>query len=84
MAEQPNDASQKSKAEGDRWSPESEAAGPDERSGYRTDEEGSGVTNRTLDEEIENQESLPARGESKPGAHAGHGDSNPDKDRSER
>jgi hypothetical protein len=84
MAEQPNDASQKSKAEGDRWSPESEAAGPDERSGYRTDEEGSGITNRGLEEEIENQESLPARGESKPGAHAGHGESTPDKDRSER
>ncbi len=75
MADQnmPNDASRKSKAEGDRWEPESEnSAGP--RSGYSTDEEGAGITNRPLDEEIENQEALPERGRSKEGAHAGHGD----------
>ena len=69
MAEQPNDASRKSKAEGDRM---------DEASG--------GITNRPLDEEMSNQEAVPARGESKPGAHAGHGDSDDDMDirRSER
>jgi hypothetical protein len=78
MPQQPNDASRKNKAEGDRWSPDSEAAGPDQRSGYRTDEEGAGITNRSLDEEIANQESLPRRGESQPGAHAGHGDSSND------
>lgn len=32
---------------------------------------GSGITNRPLDEEIKNQDDLPARGDSKPGAHAG-------------
>lgn len=83
MAEQPNDASRKSKAEGDRWTPDTEAAGADERSGYRTDEEGAGITNRSLDEEIENQASLPERGESQPGAHAGHGDRSSER-RSER
>ena len=83
MAEQPNDASRKSKAEGERWSPDSEAAGRSEDSGYRsTDDEAAGISNRSLDEEISNQESLPARGESQPGAHAGHGDD--DERRSER
>lgn len=77
MADQnmPNDASRKSKAEGERWSPESENAGPRERSGYtNTGDEAAGITNRPLDEELANQESLPERGESRPGAHAGHGD----------
>jgi hypothetical protein len=59
MAEQPNDASSKSKAEGDRW----------------TDEESqAGISNRPLDEEISNQDAVPPRGDSKPGAHAGRGD----------
>ena len=85
MAEQPNDASRKSKAEGERWSPDSESAGRSERSGYSsTDEQGAGITNRSLEEEISNQESLPPRGESQPGAHAGHGDDDPDDRRSER
>jgi hypothetical protein len=79
----PNDASRKSKAEGERWSPESENAGAEERSGYRnTGEDAAGITNRSLDEEMANQESLPERGESRPGAHAGHGDQ--DSERSER
>jgi hypothetical protein len=72
MAEQPNDASRKSKAEGERGN-ESEPAGD-----YRPDEGGAGITNRSLDEEMENQGALPSRGESKPGAHAGHGDSDDD------
>ena len=79
MAEQktpnePNEASRKSKAEGERWSPASENAGPRERSGYiSTDEDAAGITNRPLDEEMASQQSLPERGESRPGAHAGHG-----------
>ena len=84
MAEQPKDASRTSKAEGERWGPESEGAGSDERSGYRTDVEGAGITNRSLDEEIDNQESLPDRGDSRPGAHAGHGDDQSSKGRGER
>jgi hypothetical protein len=55
-------ASNMEKAEGDRNdAPETRY---DERGG-------AGVTNRPLDEEIENQEEVPARGASKPGAHAG-------------
>ena len=86
MADQntPNDASRKSKAEGDRWSPDSENADTGQRSGYTIDEQGAGITNRPLEDELENQESLPARGESKPGAHAGHGDTDNDQRRSER
>ena len=79
MADQntPNDASRKSKAEGERWDDESENAGEEERWGYRsTDENAAGITNRPLDEEIANQDALPERGEAQPGAHAGHGDRN--------
>jgi len=68
MAQQPNDASRKDKAEGERW----------DESVYRPPEGGSGITNRSLEEEMENQASLPDRGQSKPGAHAGHGDSSAD------
>jgi hypothetical protein len=32
---------------------------------------GTGITNRSLGEELENQKEVPARGKSKPGAHAG-------------
>jgi hypothetical protein len=87
MADQnmPNEASRKSKAEGERWTPESEHAGSEQRSGYRESAEGAaGITNRPLDEEIANQESLPGRGESRPGAHAGRGDSGVDSDRDDR
>ncbi len=66
----PNDASAKSKAEGDRWESDSEAV---ERYDETTGDEGGGITNRPLGEEIDNQESLPPRGESREGAHAGHG-----------
>ncbi|MGH9308477.1 MAG: hypothetical protein ACRD1U_03840 [Vicinamibacterales bacterium] len=87
MADQnmPNEASRKSKAEGDRWEPEDENSDAPQRSGY-TDEHGAGITNRPLDEEIENQQALPERGQSKEGAHAGHGDRDTDSDqrRSER
>jgi hypothetical protein len=67
MAEYPNEASRKSKTEGDRWSSENDSMRD------RTDEQAGGITNRPLDEEVSNQESLPSRGESKRGAHAGHG-----------
>jgi hypothetical protein len=69
MAEQPNDASRKSKAEGERWGEEPES---------------SGISDRPLDEDTSNQESLPPRGESKPGARAGRGDGQMDDRRSER
>ena len=57
MADQntPNQASNKEKAEGDRY--DRAGAGPDERAG--------GITNRPLEEERENQEALPTRGRSK-------------------
>jgi hypothetical protein len=50
----PNQASNKSKAEGER--------------------DAGGITNRPLSEEEENQAAVPERGESREGAHAGHGD----------
>lgn len=72
MAEQPNDASRKSKAEGDRWTDDK-------------DEQAGGITNRPLEEEVSEQQAVPARGASKPGAHAGHGDdSDSEPRRSER
>ena len=79
MAEQnPNDASSKSKAEGERWS-------GDEREQFdQSDAAQSGISNRPLDEEITNQESVPPRGESKSGAHAGHGDDSSDERSSNR
>lgn len=67
----PNDASEKSKAEGDRWESDSETV---EKYDQTVGDEGGGITNRPLDEEIENQATLPERGESRDGAHAGHGD----------
>ena len=67
----PNDASAKTKAEGDRWESDSETV---ERYDQTVGDEGGGITNRPLEEEVENQASLPERGESRPDAHAGHGD----------
>jgi hypothetical protein len=52
----PNRKSKMEKAEGDR---EYQERG------------GEGISNRPRDEEIENQERVPERGERKPGAHAG-------------
>ena len=68
MAEQPNDASRKSKAEGDRSDEESQG----------------GISNRPLDEEISNQKTVPPRGDSKPGAHAGRGGDRSDERSTER
>ena len=57
MAEQkPNDPSSKSKAEGERWS------GDGREQFDQSDAAQSGITNRPLDEEITNQESVPPRG----------------------
>ena len=76
----PNQASNKSKAEGERWRSESDtveqrdrARNTDERV-TGMEEEGGGITNRPLGEEVENQERVPDRGKSRDGAHAGHGD----------
>ena len=41
-------------------------------------EQASGISNRPLDEETANQESLPDSGESRPGAHAGRGHTDAD------
>jgi hypothetical protein len=73
----PNDASAKSQAEGDRESNPETVDRYDETTG----DEGGGITNRPLDEEVENQAAVPERGKSKPGAHAGHGDGNQEEDR---
>ncbi len=79
MADQnaPNSASQKSKAEGERWNPEDDMTGANQPGGQqgagRNDEGAGGITNRPLEEERQNQDAVPDRGESKPGAHAGHG-----------
>ena len=83
----PNPSANKSKAEGDRWSSNAdtveerdrETQGTQDR-GYPTGPDSGGITNRPLDVEDENQTAVPARGESREGAHAGHGDN----DRSER
>jgi hypothetical protein len=64
MADQdtPSRASNMEKAEGDRDD------APDTR--YEKGS-GAGITNRPLAEEIDNQKDVPARGDAKPGAHAG-------------
>jgi hypothetical protein len=70
----PNDASAKSKAEGERWQSDSETVERYDERTSGTGEQGGGITNRPIGEEVENQASLPDRGESREGAHAGHGD----------
>ena len=73
MADQnaPNSAADKDKSEGERWSPEQQGAtrtptdgDPSERYNPSGDE-GGGITNRPLEEEIENQEAIPERGRTK-------------------
>jgi hypothetical protein len=69
-----NDESTKSKAEGDRWESDSEAVErSDETAGNQNRE--SGISNRPIGEEVDNQASLPERGEVRDGAHAGRGKS---------
>ena len=80
MADQkaPNEASRKSQAEGDRWSPEGDMAHANQ-GGAAAGGQGGGITNRPLEEEKANQDAVPDRGESKGGAHAGHGDGGSDR-----
>ena len=67
MADQdtPSRASNMEKAEGDRTDGQD---APETR--YR-ERGGAGITNRPIEEEVENQKEVPARGDAKPGAHAG-------------
>jgi hypothetical protein len=67
----PNQAANKSKAEGERWSSEDDTVSkvdydvPAEHYPPDDGENAGGVTNRPLDEEVDNQESLPVRGSSR-------------------
>ena len=66
----PNSASGKSKAEGERNASQQSSTRNAERSrpeaGYdESGDAGGGITNRPLDEEVENQEALPQRGNSR-------------------
>jgi hypothetical protein len=75
----PNKAANKEKAEGDRWTSEANTVERRDRESGAADRmndsgEGGGITNRPLDEEEANQEAVPDRGQSREGAHAGHGD----------
>ena len=73
----PNPAADKSKAEGERWTSESDTVERRDRNSAfdsSTPDEGGGITNRPLKEETESQEAVPDRGKSRSGAHAGHGD----------
>ena len=80
MAEQPNDASRKSKAEGDRPDDEQTRAGA-----YQdTDEQSGGISNRPMEEETSNQQAVPSRGQAKCGPPAAHGDSDSDMDMESR
>ena len=71
----PNPAANKSKAEGDRWSSEADTVERVDREVDQSDEAG-GITNRPLGEEERNQDRVPDRGDTREGAHAGHGDRN--------
>jgi len=70
MADQdiPSRASNMEKAEGDRTDRNEREDAPETRYQERG---GAGITNRPIDEEVENQKEVPARGDAKPGAHAG-------------
>ena len=74
----PNPAANKSKAEGDRWSSEAYTDERVDRDAQRQDskDEAGGITNRPLEQEEQNQNRVPDRGDSREGAHAGHGDRN--------
>jgi hypothetical protein len=73
----PNRASNMEKAEGDRWSSDSNTV--ERRDREQNDmrqnnaDSGTGITNRSDEVERENQASLPERGDAKGGANAGHG-----------
>ena len=65
----PNQASNKSKAEGERWSSESDTVERRDRQSSGADaatgSEGGGVSNRPLAEEMGSQEAVPPRGRTK-------------------
>ncbi len=65
----PNRAANKDKAEGERWSSEQDVIPNSESStsrGYEDDgDNAGGITNRPLSEEVDNQNSLPNRGNSR-------------------
>jgi hypothetical protein len=74
----PNQASNTSKTEGEPWKSEDDTVERQDRarsSDDRMTETGAGgITNRPLEEEMDNHDRLPERGDSREGAHAGHGD----------
>ena len=85
----PNPSANQSKAEGERWNSNADTVGQrdrdsqgsqDRETGHTGGPDAGGITNRPLDEEDANQAAVPPRGESREGAHAGHGDT----ERSER
>ena len=80
MAEQPNDASRKSKAEGDR--PDDKQTRDD---AYQdADVQSGGITNRSMDEETSSQQAVPSRGQTKCGPPGGLGDPDSDIDMESR
>lgn len=90
-ANTPNQTANKSKAEGDRWSAEqTSATRASERSdvaGNYADQNGDdagGITNRSYDEEVDNQESLPDRGMSREESRNREVDSESEMDRESR
>ena len=82
MDEHPNDASRKSKAEGERWSPDSENTR--DRSEFQSTDERNGLSNRSQDEEMSNQQEVPSRGQSRRGESDVDMDMDADTRRSER
>ena len=74
----PNQAANRSKAEDERWSSDSDTVErrEQERAAEQSSgsDERSGISNRPIAEEIRNQELLPDRGTARKGAHAGRGD----------
>jgi hypothetical protein len=86
----PNQNANKSKAEGDRWSAEqasaSRAADRNDIAGNYSDENGDnagGITNRPLDQEVDNQQALPKRGMDRNESRNSTADSEAEMDREE-
>lgn len=86
----PNQNANKSKAEGDRGSAEqasaSRAADRNDIAGNYSDENGDnagGITNRPLDQEVDNQQALPKRGMGRNESRNSTAESEPEKDREE-
>jgi hypothetical protein len=74
----PNQAANKSTAEGERWRSDDDTVERQDRTRSSedgmTEADGGGITNRPLEEEVDNQNRVPERGDAREGAHAGHGD----------